>query len=131
MNTLLNCKSLVFGYNASKKNATTALVTPFDFDLSSGEVVALLGENGSGKSTFLRTLSGLIEKVSGSVMLDNRPLNEIPVKNRAKFVALARMGGMTCERMTVRDFVNPIMAERKPGILLSRDALKDFAPLSP
>ena len=106
MSTLLSCKDLVFGFNASKKDAATALVSPFDFELSSGEVVTLLGENGSGKSTFLRTLSGLVEKVSGSVMLDYRSLNEIPVKNRAKFVALVRMGGMTCERMTVRDFVS-------------------------
>ena len=106
MNTLLKCENLVFGYNAPKKNVATALASPVDFELSSGEVVALLGENGCGKSTFLKTLCGLIDAVSGSVMLDNGVLNEIPVKERAKKITLVRMGGMSCERMTVRDFVS-------------------------
>ena len=106
MKTLLKCDNLVFGYNASKKNAATALVSPFDFELSSGEVVALLGENGCGKSSFLKTLCGFMDGMSGSVMLDNRMVNEIPVKERAKIITLVRMGGMVCERMTVRDFVS-------------------------
>ena len=102
---LLKCESLVFGYGSSKTNAA-GLVNPFDFELLSGEVVAWLGENGCGKSTFLKTICGLVGTVSGRVVLDGNGVDEIPVKDRAKLVSLTRMGGVACERMTVRDYVS-------------------------
>src|ERR1700680_5014674 len=39
-----------------------------DFPLKEGEIVALLGKSGSGKSTFLRVLAGLIEPTGGRVL---------------------------------------------------------------
>jgi NitT/TauT family transport system ATP-binding protein len=39
-----------------------------DFNLREGEVVAMLGKSGSGKSTFLRILAGLIEPSGGQVL---------------------------------------------------------------
>ncbi len=45
------------------------------FSLRSGECAVLMGENGSGKSSFSRVLSGLLEEKSGSVMLDGRVLS--------------------------------------------------------
>lgn len=102
---LLKCEDLVFGYGSSEKKAT-GLAAPFDFELSAGEVVALLGENGCGKSTFLKTACGLVSAVSGRVILEGRAMDEIPVRDRAKFVSLTRMGGVACDRITVRDYVS-------------------------
>lgn len=102
---LLKCEDLVFGYGSSKKKAT-GLAAPFGFELSAGEVVALLGENGCGKSTFLKTACGLVGAVSGRVVLEGRAMDEIPVRDRAKLVSLTRMGGVACDRMTVRDYVS-------------------------
>jgi putative ATP-binding cassette transporter len=45
-------------------------IGPIDFDLESGELVFITGGNGSGKSTFLRVLSGLYPPDSGEVTLD-------------------------------------------------------------
>src|ERR1700732_3902415 len=39
-----------------------------------GEIVALLGANGAGKSTTLRTVSGLMRPQSGAIRLHNRPI---------------------------------------------------------
>ncbi|AEC02533.1 ATP-binding cassette domain-containing protein [Parasphaerochaeta coccoides] len=53
-------------------SAGTFHLSVSDFHLSSGETVALIGDNGAGKSTFCRVLAGLDVPVAGSVMCDGR-----------------------------------------------------------
>jgi len=60
----------------------------FDFDLAlaPGEVVALLGRNGAGKSTVLKVAMGLLERRSGDVAFEGRPLRGLEP------YAVARLG---------------------------------------
>ena len=51
-------------------------IGPIDFDLRSGELVFITGGNGSGKSTFLRVLSGLYPPDSGEITLDGMHVDE-------------------------------------------------------
>jgi putative pyoverdin transport system ATP-binding/permease protein len=51
-------------------------IGPIDFDLQSGELVFITGGNGSGKSTFLRVLSGLYPPDSGEITLDGLPIDD-------------------------------------------------------
>ncbi len=48
------------------------------FAIDAGEVVALLGRNGMGKTTTIRTLMGLLPATGGSVTFDGRPLIGLP-----------------------------------------------------
>ncbi|NLV85230.1 MAG: ATP-binding cassette domain-containing protein, partial [Spirochaetales bacterium] len=45
-----------------------------DFELKAGEIHALAGENGAGKSTFIKILSGLYAPASGSIELEGKPV---------------------------------------------------------
>ena len=45
-----------------------------DFELAAGEIVAVVGENGAGKSTFSKILAGAIRPDSGELRLDGKPL---------------------------------------------------------
>ena len=45
-----------------------------DFDVRAGEVVTLLGRNGAGKTTTLKAIMGLLDKRSGSIVLDGREI---------------------------------------------------------
>jgi len=46
-----------------------------DFSAFAGQVVALIGDNGAGKSTMVKTLSGAIRPDSGEIFLDGRPVH--------------------------------------------------------
>ena len=48
-----------------------------DFDLDAGEVHALLGENGAGKSTFIKILSGAYQRDSGTLSIDGQTLQNL------------------------------------------------------
>lgn len=57
----------------SRETSSFAL-GPLDFELKRGEVVFLVGHNGSGKTTFMNVLCGLLEPTAGEILLDGRPL---------------------------------------------------------
>lgn len=48
------------------------------FSITEGEIVTLIGANGAGKSTILRTLSGLIPKTGGKIEFANRDISQLP-----------------------------------------------------
>ncbi len=48
------------------------------FEVNQGEVVALVGANGAGKTTILHTISGLIPAKKGSILFDGQELTKIP-----------------------------------------------------
>ena len=49
------------------------------FEVNQGEVVTLIGANGAGKSTTLRTISGLVKAKSGSITYNNEQLLGKPI----------------------------------------------------
>ncbi len=49
---------------------------PVNFQFPMGKIICVVGENGMGKSTFLRTLAGLEKEQSGAVLLDGRALRK-------------------------------------------------------
>jgi branched-chain amino acid transport system ATP-binding protein len=65
---LLAVAGLVSGYRQG------VVLHGVDFDLEPGQVVAVLGRNGMGKSTFLLTLMGMVRPTAGSIDFDGREL---------------------------------------------------------
>ncbi|WP_230660971.1 multidrug ABC transporter permease/ATP-binding protein [Psychrobacter sp. I-STPA10] len=64
-------KNICYHYQDEAGNISFA-IGPIDFRLQRGEVVFLIGGNGSGKSTFAKLLTGLYRPTSGEVTLDNQ-----------------------------------------------------------
>jgi branched-chain amino acid transport system ATP-binding protein len=70
--------------------------------VNDGEIVTLIGSNGAGKSTTLRTIQGLNKPRSGSVVLDGVELHKLPAHQIAAMgVAQSPEGRMIFPRMTV------------------------------
>lgn len=60
------------------------VIRDFSMDLNRGEVVALLGPNGSGKTTTFYTVAGLVIPEGGSVVLDGKDVTMLPMYRRAQ-----------------------------------------------
>ena len=74
-------------YN-SRETSSFAL-GPLDFELNKGEVVFLVGSNGSGKTTFMNVLCGLLDPTAGVIEVDGKPLRpEEMGAYRAQFSAI-------------------------------------------
>jgi ribose transport system ATP-binding protein len=58
-----------------KSFADTLAVDHVSFTLERGEILALLGENGAGKSTIIKLLAGIYQPDRGSILLDAQPIN--------------------------------------------------------
>ncbi len=65
--TPIKCEELCFGYNKDK-----ILINNLTFDLTRGEKFLIVGENGIGKSTLLKLLVGILEPLSGSIVINDK-----------------------------------------------------------
>lgn len=74
--------------NVSVDYGQRQAVESVDAVLRSGELVTLLGPNGAGKSTLLRCASGTLRPTSGSVLIDNVPIDEYARGSLARRVAV-------------------------------------------
>jgi cyclic peptide transporter len=80
----IDMRNIVFRY-VDRFSDTSFKIGPIDFTLQSGELIFLTGGNGSGKSTFLRVLSGLYPPDGGEVTLDGVRIDDT---NRDEYRAL-------------------------------------------
>jgi len=72
--------------------------------LAKGEVLALLGRNGVGKTTLLRTLTGILTPLSGRISLDDVPLSGLPTHAISRLgVAMVPQGRGILARLSVRE----------------------------
>jgi putative ATP-binding cassette transporter len=71
----IEMRKIMFRY-VDRFSETSFRIGPIDFNLYPGELVFITGGNGSGKSTFLRVLSGLYPPDSGTVTLDGKRITD-------------------------------------------------------
>lgn len=65
------------------------------FNVSAGEILQVLGANGSGKTSLLRILSGLARASDGELQWGGRPLADIPDEWRQSLLYVSHAGGVT------------------------------------
>lgn len=70
MENIIKVENLCFEYEPGLKT-----IHNISFQIKKGEYVAILGHNGSGKSTIAKLLIGLLEKKSGNIIIDHKEMN--------------------------------------------------------
>ena len=79
---------MITAKNFTKKFDSKVAVDCLNISIEKGRIYGLVGTNGSGKSTFLRTVSGVYYADSGNVLVDDEPVYEnIKAKHKVFFVS--------------------------------------------
>ena len=73
MNPILEIKNLTYTYSAGTPFEHTALDN-ISFQVNRGEFIGIIGHTGSGKSTLMQQLNGLLKPTAGTVMLDGKDI---------------------------------------------------------
>jgi branched-chain amino acid transport system ATP-binding protein len=90
--------------NVSVSYGSIAAVKGLSLTVYKGEIVTLIGSNGAGKSTTLRTISGLLRPRSGEVMFNGKNIVGIPGHSVVKMgIAQSPEGRKIFQRMTVSE----------------------------
>lgn len=81
------------------------LLNDASFEVARGEFIAVLGANGVGKTTLLRTLAGVRAPQGGSVFLRGAPLAQYAPAERARLIAHCTSDDLFLDQLLVRDVV--------------------------
>ncbi len=79
---MIKISNLSSGYNKKIE-----IVNNISFQIDDGEIGVLIGENGSGKSTILKSILNLIKPKSGEIFVDDININDLSNKQRAKYIS--------------------------------------------
>ncbi len=100
---LLHTQNCSIGY--SDKKTTRIIAKDIDLEIKSGKLVAIIGANGIGKSTLLRTLSGIQPVLSGCVFLENREIESYAPSELALKISLVLTDKIPQANLTIRELV--------------------------
>lgn len=111
---MFNIAGLVSGYGQSK------VIHGIDLAVASGEIVAVMGRNGMGKTTLFKTMMGLLPTMQGSISLEGKSLERLESHQRVRNgVAYVPQGRMIFPTLTVEENIRTGMRGR---------ALRDTIP---
>lgn len=102
--SVLSTHQLSIGY--SKKGKNTVVQSDLNLELKAGELVCLIGPNGTGKSTLLRTISGIQKPLNGKIDINDIDIKSISNHEKALKIALVLTDRIEIENATVHDIVS-------------------------
>jgi len=101
--SILKTENLSVGYTNKKKK--TVIASNLNIELQKGKFVCILGKNGIGKSTLLRTLSKVQPILSGGVMIHDKNLNSYSETELSKTMSLVLTEKLPESNLTVFELI--------------------------
>lgn len=113
--------------NLRKSYKKRVVIRDVSLQLRQGEVVALLGPNGSGKTTTFYAIAGLVYPEGGNVSIDGRDVSSLPMYRRAKLGIGYLPQEMSIFRgMSVEDNIMSILDISEPSRRKRRERLEEL-----
>lgn len=100
---VLETKNLSIGYTSKK--GETCVASHINIRLTQGHLVGLVGTNGIGKSTLLKTLTQVHKPLSGTVILNDKALHSYSKLDLAKTMSLVLTEALASKNLTVFELV--------------------------
>ncbi len=97
---IISLSHLTIGYSASHP-----VITDIDLALRSGQLSCLIGENGIGKSTLLKTLTGFLPKLGGNLLLDGRDIQSYSQRELAREVSIVLTQKPDVQNLTIEEII--------------------------
>ena len=99
MKHAIQIRKLKLGYD------NKILMESGNIDIPQGELIGLIGRNGVGKSTLLRSISGIEQPLSGSILVAGEPIETMSPAQRAKIVSFVATENVRINGLRVKDVV--------------------------
>src|SRR5690606_18780285 len=96
-------QNLEVGYKKSR--SIISVLSQVNVVLKQGELVCFMGPNGVGKSTLLRTISGVQAPLHGEVLINNHPVQKLSLNERAKFISIVLTERATNSNLSVYELI--------------------------
>ena len=117
--------------NLNVSYGNIAALKGLDVKVFPGEIVTLIGSNGAGKSTTLRTISGLLKPRSGEVMYQGKKINGVAPHDVVKMgICQSPEGRRIFQRMTVSENLDlgAFLRDDQAGITADRERVLELFP---
>lgn len=101
---ILSVDNLSIGYR--NKKGDSIISENINFSLLEGELVGLVGANGIGKSTLLRTLTGMQKPLKGAVFINNKPLNSYSTFQLATLLSVVLTEPPATKNLSVLELIS-------------------------
>lgn len=101
--TILSSTSLSIGYHAKRENHVIA--ENLNLNLVEGQLISLVGANGIGKSTLLRTLTGIQKPLKGAVLLREKNITDFQALELAQNLSLVLTEKLPPSNLTVFELI--------------------------
>lgn len=103
MQETVRLENLSIGYDDGKSRHIVAQA--LNAPIISSQLTCLLGRNGVGKSTLLRTIAGFQPPLGGHILINNRPLSDYPKPRLAQLISVVLTGKPQAQNMRVEELV--------------------------
>ena len=103
IHTALEVKDLHIGYFTKKQ--ATVVAQGLNFRISHGEMVSIVGKNGIGKSTLLRSIANMQPIVAGEININNLPLREYNSMSLASVISIVLTDALATKNLTVLELI--------------------------
>ena len=77
MNTMIECRNLIFKYTAGENQEEKIAINDVNLQIKEGEFIAILGHNGSGKSTMAKHMNALLIPTEGKMLVNKMDTSDM------------------------------------------------------
>ncbi len=122
---MLECRSISVSYGKKIR-----VLTDISLTVKKGEIVAFIGGNGAGKSTFLKTVSGLLKLEKGKILFEEKEIQTLPsYKISSLGIAHVPEGRKIFSRLTVLENLELGAYKQRTGISQRMEEIFELFPI--